>query len=291
MPEIVKSHAALLAEIEATQTPFGEAAFWWMGQHTFIIKAGETVIYIDPWFAPWEGRNTPPPLDYAEAKFADYVLITHGHGDHLCPETLKVMKDVSPNCHFVCPKSELHRLREEAGIPASRITPMQGKKETTFGSISVFALPAKHETFNFTEENGYPFLGYVVKVNGVTLYHAGDTIFHSGMLPTLTHRMPIDVAFLPINGRSAAQLKRNLLGNMTYQEAVEVAGELKVGLAVPAHYDMFVGNQEDPALFVDYLALRYPEVKHWVGNIGERVTISSGIAGKRPENGTIIHDA
>ncbi len=278
MPTLVKTHQELLSEIEATQTAPGEAAFWWLGQHSFIVKAGTLVVYVDPFFAPWESRHTPPLLHFEEGRLADYTLITHTHGDHLCPQTLAAMKDASPTCHFVCPKSEVHRLTDEAGIPPHRITPMRGDDLFETEQISVWAIPAKHETFDFTEEHGYPFLGYVIRVNGVTLYHAGDTIFYDGMLSRLQKHTPIQAAFLPINGRSAVQLSQNLIGNMTYQEAVEVAGELKVGLAVPAHYDMFVGNKEDPQKFVDYLHFRYPKVSVWVGHLGERVLVPNASA-------------
>ena len=271
MPEIINSHQDLLSEIEATQTEPGKAAFWWLGQHTFVVKAGQIVLYIDPFFAAWESRNTPPLLNFEEGKLANYTLVTHTHGDHLCPETLSAMKDASPNCHFICPKSEVHRLVDEAGIPESRITSMRGDDVFTDETLKVTAIPAKHETFDFTEENGYPFLGYVIEINGVKIYHAGDTIFYDGMLARLQKLTPLDVAFLPINGRSAEQWSRNLMGNMTYQEAVEVAGELKVGLAVPTHYDMFIGNQEDPQKFVNYLKFRYPNTPAWVGGLGKQV--------------------
>ena len=63
---------------------------------------------------------------------------------------------------------------------------------------------------------------------------------------------------------------------MTYQEAVELAGELAVGLAVPAHWDMFAMNSEDPQRFVDYLAAKFPTVPAHVGPAGERVAFGRG---------------
>src|ERR1700722_8106480 len=84
--EIAQDHETLLADIARTETPHGQGAFWWMGQHTFIIKAGGKVIYIDPWFPAWESRQTRPLITPQEAQYADLVLISHGHADHLCPE-------------------------------------------------------------------------------------------------------------------------------------------------------------------------------------------------------------
>src|SRR5690349_2499491 len=106
MVEIAQDHAALLEDV-AQPLPAGKkAAFWWLGQHTFIVRAGDHVFYIDPWFAPWESRQTRPLLTAEEARRADFVLVTHGHADHLCPETLRGMVEASPDALFVCPRPE-----------------------------------------------------------------------------------------------------------------------------------------------------------------------------------------
>src|SRR6185437_17042388 len=98
--------------------------FWWLGQHTFIVKAGSQVIYIDPFFAPWPARQTPVLLTPTEGKHADLVLITHGHGDHLDPETLPGIVEASPNALFVCPRPETERMLNEGKVPPERLRPL-----------------------------------------------------------------------------------------------------------------------------------------------------------------------
>ena len=247
-----------------------------MGQHTFIVKAGGKVIYIDPWFADWSSRQTPSLLTPPEAKLADFALITHGHGDHLCPETLPHMALASPRCLFVSPKTEKARMLNEGKIPAGRLLTIDAGEAISVGGVKITAIKAKHETFDKHPTNGFPYLGYLVEAGGMRFYHAGDTIMYEGLLTTLQKWLPLDAAFLPINGRDAQRFRTGCMGNMTYQEAAELAGELKVGLAVPAHYDMFVGNQEDPQKFVDFLGAKYPGVKSWVGKAGERVQFGKG---------------
>src|SRR3954453_22736054 len=94
--EIAQTGERLLEDVRSTSPGRGQGAFWWMGQHTFIVKAGGTVIYIDPFFADWPSRQTPSLLTPDEAELADLVLVTHGHGDHLCPESLRGLVDASP---------------------------------------------------------------------------------------------------------------------------------------------------------------------------------------------------
>ncbi len=271
MAEIAKSHKALLEEIDATETEAGRAAFWWLGQHTFVVKAARKVMYIDPWFAPWESRQTPSLLTPQEACFADWALVTHGHEDHLCLDTLPHLVEASPKALIVCPKTERMRVIQEGHVPESRLRAITANEVLEEDGVRITAIKSKHESFDEHPIHGFPFLGYVVEVGGVTFYHAGDTIMYDGLLATLRQWPHLDAAFLPINGRDAERFLRGCLGNLTFQESVELAGELQVGLAVPAHYDMFIGNQEDPAKFVRFLDAKFPGIPSWVGKAGERV--------------------
>jgi L-ascorbate metabolism protein UlaG (beta-lactamase superfamily) len=78
------------------------------------------------------------------------------------------------------------------------------------------------------------------------------------MRPKLQAAGFIDAVLLPINGRDAERYRRDCIGNMTFQEAADLAGELRPGLAIPGHWDMFADNPGDPDAFLDYLDAKYP---------------------------------
>jgi len=81
---------------------------------------------------------------------------------------------------------------------------------------------------------------------------------------------PLDLALLPINGRDARRLAANCIGNMTYQEAADLAGAIRPGLTIPTHFDMFADNGENPQLFVDYMRVKYPRLATRVPRHGQR---------------------
>ena len=272
MAEVALTSEALLADVKSAQTALGKAHFWWLGQHSFIVKIAGKVIYIDPFFKVSDRRQTPSLLSDQEGKLADIVLISHGHSDHLCPVAVKALVEGSPSAQFVAPKTEQKQMND-AGCIGDRLKLVSAEDIFEHDGIKVTCLKSKHEFFDEDPILGFPFLGFVIEADGLTFYHAGDTIPYEGLMTRLQKWPHIDIVFLPINGRDAVKFKRGLIGNCTFQEAAEIAGDLKVGLAVPTHYDMFIGNQEDPQKFVDFLNVKYPGVASWVGKAGERVEI------------------
>jgi L-ascorbate metabolism protein UlaG (beta-lactamase superfamily) len=89
------------------------------------------------------------------------------------------------------------------------------------------------------------FLGYVARVNGTSIYHSGDTLWHEGLVSALAPLRP-DVALVPINGN---RLERRVAGNLDGREAATLAHEIGATIAVPHHFDMFEFNTAPPEAF------------------------------------------
>ena len=115
-------------------------------------------------------------------------------------------------------------------------------------------------------------LGLVFEVNGCTFYHAGDTCIYEG-LQTKLREWELDVMLLPINGRDAKRLAAGCIGNMTYQEAADLAGALRPRVVIPAHYDMFANNSGDPTAFAEYVRIKYPDLRAHICIHGQRFEI------------------
>ena len=108
----------------------------------------------------------------------------------------------------------------------------------------------------------------MIEWNGVTLYHAGDTVIYDGLIETLDG-WKIDVAFVPINGRDFFCTREGIVGNTDYREAAHLAEKLDFGLVVPTHFDLFAFNAVDPGYFASYLHRLNHERSHKFLNPGE----------------------
>ena len=96
------------------------------------------------------------------------------------------------------------------------------------------------------------------------------------MLPKIRAFGRIDVQMLPINGRDARRYRQNCIGNMTWQEAADLAGETGPSMVIPGHWDMFADNSADPAEFADYLDAKYPgKIQCRIPKIMEAIEIRS----------------
>jgi len=237
----------------------------------FILKIGAAVCYFDPYLAPKPTRRVPPLLRPEEVTNADLVFGSHDHSDHIDPTALPGIAAASPRARFVCSRVNRARLIG-LGIPEGRVVALDDGGVHEAAGLRITAVAAQHEFFDRHAELGYPHLSFVVESGGATVYHAGDTLKYDGLSARLS-RWGLDLAFLPINGRDAVRFTRGTIGNMTYQEAVDLAGDLSPRLTVPGHYDMFAHNAEDPRKFTEYMDAKFPALRYWVGPHGQAVTL------------------
>lgn len=262
----------LMAQVNSHTPPDGGLTFWWLGQHSVILKLAGQVVYVDPYLAPDPRRQTPPLVAPAEVNNADWVLCSHDHGDHLDPVALAGIGVASPQARFISPHPTRERMLR-AGVPPERWHGLDDGERLRADPLTITGVRAQHEFFDHVPGVGHPYMGYVIEADGCAVYHSGDTLCYDGLLPAL-RRWRLTVVFLPINGRDAARYRRGCIGNMTYQEAVDLAGHLQPRLVVPTHWDMFADNSQDPAAFVDYLEAKFPGQAYWVGRPGETVDVS-----------------
>jgi L-ascorbate metabolism protein UlaG (beta-lactamase superfamily) len=186
-------------------------------QSTIRIHRGKTV-YFDPIEINGEPKN------------ADFIFISHRHGDHLSADDIK--KLAKPQTVVVLP-ADCAQPVKDAGI-VNILTVVQNKSYEPEG-IRFSTVPAYNTNKQFHKKESN-WVGYILNLNGVSYYFAGDT----DKIPEMKD-IKADVAFLPVGGTYT----------MTAQEAAEAANIMKPPVAVPIHYGSgIVGSPEDGAVFI-----------------------------------------
>ncbi len=280
MIEPVLAGEALLAEIEATRPGAGEAAIWWLGQSGYAVKTASALFYLDLYLsehltAKYANTEKPhirmmkAPLRGQDLRGAQWIFASHKHSDHLDPGTLPDLFAVSPQARLVLPAPIVEHAAA-LGLDRARLVPARGDETLALGPLTVHAIPAAHPTLDYDPEKGYPFLGYVIEVDGLTFYHSGDGLVYDGLADRL-RRFDLDIAFLPINGTSARLAELQVPPNMNMDEAIALAQAVRPRLVIPGHYDMFTFNTADVGQFarradaagVPYTVLRPGERFLW----------------------------
>ena len=243
----------LIDQMNSLQVQPGCLAIWGLGQMGFAVKGGEQVIYIDPILSdivairfPENGesfhRAYPAPLRPEEVTNAHYVLCSHEHLDHTDPLTLGPLFKASSEAEFVV-SGWAHEQLEEAGIPRERwIIPHLGQP-IQLGDICITAIPAAHYSLDEDEQMGCRFMSFLIEWNGVRLFHSGDTLIVPRWLDGLRSLPKIDIGILAANGRDPFRDAKDVLGNLTPEEAVWVAKEFGWDVLIGGHNDLFPGNR------------------------------------------------
>jgi len=238
----------------------GHVSLRFLGQAGFVLTGQSVSVAIDPAVSDsLDGRQFPSPVSMAQLASVDVVLCTHEHMDHLDLPALREWLALAPDMRVVVPLPVIPVARE-GGVPEANLVGMQPGEQFSWKGVTVHAVPALHGveitdayTFGTEISDGLVrFLGYVVEIDGVRIYHSGDTLDHDGLADTL-RELRTDIALLPINGRDAEREARNIVGNMSATQAADLAVRSGVRAAIPMHYDMFAGNPGSPGEFVKAL--------------------------------------
>ncbi|GAA4624521.1 MBL fold metallo-hydrolase [Actinoallomurus vinaceus] len=270
------------------RVPPGMVAICALGQAGFLVKgAAGTVVAIDPYlsdrlavnseFGPpgrW-ARRFPPPFAPADLD-ADIVVITHEHADHFDPDTLAPA--LARRRFTVVAPPVLEADVERLGAD---FQPGLAGRDLELDGVRIHPVPAAHapdytgpDCYDVMVQDGaHRFLGYVVEVDeGVTVYHAGDTVPHPSIDRALTRLRP-RVALLPVNGRDRIREEMGIVGNLTIGEAAHLAGAAGARWLLPSHYDLFEVNSESITTFVDVLDRRFPDQEYLVPKVGRPIVL------------------
>ncbi len=225
--------ALVLLALPAAAAPAwsaGQTTLTFLGHAAFALESGQTAILIDPYLA-----GNPQAAARPDELKADYILVTHAHGDHL-GDTVAIAKRTGAKVVATAEVANMLKARGCNVIPVH----IGAKKQFPFGYIRV--TPAIHGS----GVAGGHAAGFIVNLAGTTVYHAGDTGLF-GDMALLGRLEKIDYALLPIGDNYT----------MGPDDAVEAVGMLNPRFVVPMHYNTHALIKQDPAAFKKAVETRY----------------------------------
>lgn len=256
----------LAGQVRSLQVPPGHLAVWALGQQGYMFKGGRQVVVIDPYLSS-DVEDASPPSDFArlvpvpvqpgDLNMVDLVLSTHAHVDHCDPRTLEPLMQASAGARLLTSYRSRDMLAGQ-GFDMQRIeVPPVGEARQYGDDLTITAIPSAHYEQEPDEDGNPAYLGFLITLNGVTLYHCGDSIVYPGLIERLKLH-EIDIACLPINGRDWFREQQEIVGNMDYREATELCAAINAKVLIPGHNDMFAANSINPSYLLDYLHTAHP---------------------------------
>jgi L-ascorbate metabolism protein UlaG (beta-lactamase superfamily) len=194
----------------------------------FMITAGNgEKILIDPFLTG--NPNAPVTKDEINA---DYIILTHAHGDHI-GDTIEIAKRDSATIIAV---NELAGYCKSKGLDAHNMH-IGGAHKFSFGKVK-FTIAHHGSQTPEGDYAGEP-AGVLLFIEDKIIYHTGDTgLFYDMKL--IGEMNSIDVMLLPIGDNFT----------MGIDDAVKAAEFVQPKLAIPMHYNTFPVIEADPDEFV-----------------------------------------
>ena len=211
--------------------------------HSSIRIAGSQVLYFDPFEVA------------AECHDADVIFVTHEHFDHFQPDSIAKVK--TEHTILVAPQSMKEQVLAQSGIseencrfcrpgiPGTDSGSLQPGTVPDLGKIAARAVSAYNlgKPFHPKENN---WVGYVVRMDGVSYYEAGDTDLNDDV-----KAVTCDIALVPAGGHYT----------MNAEESAQLVGAIKPKIAIPTHYGSVVGDLCMGQTFAELVRKQDPQIE------------------------------
>ncbi len=192
----------------------------YLGHSAFSLKTKDYNILIDPYLT-----NNPMASDDRQNLKATHICVTHGHYDHV-GDAVEIAQQNNSEVYST------HKVAE-ALLKGTKVVTgdIGGVIKTEFGYAKLVS------AIHSSGVCGGIACGFILDVEGVKIYHAGDTALTMDMQLLAQER--IDVALLPIGG----------ISTMGPLDAVEAVKLIRPKMVIPMHYNTTIAIRQDPHFF------------------------------------------
>jgi L-ascorbate metabolism protein UlaG (beta-lactamase superfamily) len=202
----------------------------WLGHNAWSIESGGATILVDPFL-----NDSPTAPVKSEGVNADYILLSHGHGDHV-GDTVAIAKRTGA---VVLSNFEVGQWLTKKGLPAEKVIGMNpgGGIEQPFGHVK-FTIAHHSSSMPDGSYGGVPG-GFLLRLEESRVYFACDTALFLDM--KLIGSGGLDLAVLPIGD----------LYTMGPEDSVDAVKLLNPKRVAPCHYNTWPPIAQDAGAWAE----------------------------------------
>lgn len=244
----------VMHHVRQPRAEHGECAVTWVGHSTFLIQAGGLNVLTDAMWsercAPvqWAGpkRQVAPGIPFDELPPVDLVLQSHDHYDHFDDWSVRAIARAHPAAQWVTPLGVGRRLRERE---VRAVIELDWWQQYGGGAFHLTCVPAQHFSGRTPwDRNATLWGGFVLRLEGHTLYFVGDTGWHGGFAEIGERCGPLDIVLMPVGAYKPRWIMQPV--HLNPEEAVQAfmavqsANPAVAAVMVAMHWGTFVLTDE-----------------------------------------------
>ena len=213
----------------------------WLGHSCFLLRAAGVSLLFDPMLFSSLGlqHRHALPCPPEAMRSIDYLLLSHGHRDHLDAQSIRLLAAQNPQLQVLSSLRMGPLLRGMApALPVQEAGWWQQYDLGPDSPLEITFLPAAHwHRRGLADLNQVLWGSFMIRVNDKLLYFAGDTAYAEHFEAIEARFGPIDVALMPIGAYKPAYMMAK--SHVNPHEAAKAANVLRAGHVVPMHYGTF----------------------------------------------------
>jgi L-ascorbate metabolism protein UlaG (beta-lactamase superfamily) len=195
----------------------------WLGHGCWSLDTGDQTVVLDPFL-----NDSPTAPQKADSVKADFVLVSHGHFDHIA-DAASILNRTGAT---LVANYEICEWLGKQGVKNTQPMNLGGSIELPFGRVKLTL--AHHSSVLPDGSSGGNPGGFLLTLADVKIYFACDTGLFYDM--SLIGAAGIDLAVLPIGDRFT----------MGPDDAIEAVKLIRPKRVVPSHYGTWPPIEQDP---------------------------------------------
>lgn len=218
-----------------------EDGIMWLGHASFFIRINGINIITDPVFespSPLMKRYSALPVDVAELKNLDYILVSHDHRDHCDEKSLKILASQNPNATYLTGLGLDKVLFAFTKSTKIQTAGWYQAYQTDTSKIEIIYLPAQHWARRYFNDTNKSLWGaYLIRANGKSVYFGADSGYSTHYQDFGKYFKEVDVALLGVGAYKPEWFMASSHAGPT--EALKAAQDMNARRFVPMHYGTF----------------------------------------------------